>query len=69
MHQRPCQRAFCFAGNLLKGYMEEETWPDLHLKFPLDNDGCRKSLETKRLGDGSERGDEEMKTLSIRIWR
>lgn len=49
--------------------MEEETWPDLHLKFPLDNDGCWKSLETRRLGDSRERGDEEMKSLSIRIWR
>lgn len=57
-----------FEGNLLKGHKEEITWSNLHLKVSsvcsVGNDGCRKRLEARRLGGGSDRGDEEMENLT-----
>lgn len=43
--------------------------PEISSGSSVDNDGCWKSLETRRLSGGSERGDEEMENLIIRTWR
>ena len=53
-----------FEGNLLKASKEEVTPSGLHPKFSsgcsVDNNSCQKRLGARRLGGGSDRGDEEM---------